>query len=341
MHAKARLSVVVPFAATVLATTATASASLTATVGSDRAPADAKIVIARDDGSGERALANGEISSVSPNGSRVAVTDYDEVNGTFVNPRLEMFASSSATRTFVLHIDCPVIAWAPNSTRLACVESHAPGRLLLIDAATGSTRTLATGFFDRPSFSPDSGKLVYVQRSGGPSFRVAGTLKVVDLATGSVKALRGAATRPVWGPAAIAFSTVVSRPHYDVLNVALIRPDGTGFRQITHIRARPVIFGVFPVAWSADGRRLLGGVVGEDAWTARESYAIDPVRGGFRLIAHSVMPSALSRDGRYVIGQTGDPECCGYKYSNIVRVPWAGGKKQVLLRHAMIASFNG
>jgi hypothetical protein len=109
-------------------------------------------------------------------------------------------------------------------------------------------------------------------------------------------------------------------PRYDVLNVALIQPDGTGFRQI---------------------RRLLGGVVGQDAWTARESYAIDPVRGGFRLIAHRVMPSALSRDGRYVIGQTGDPECCGYKYSNVVRVPWAGGKKRVLLRHAMLASFSG
>ena len=76
-------------------------------------------------------------------------------------------------------------------------------------------------------------------------------------------------------------------------------------------------------------------------WTTREAYAIDPIRGGFRLIAHSVMPTALSRDGRYVIGQSGDFECCGFKYSNIVRVPWAGGKKRVLVHHAMVASFNG
>jgi hypothetical protein len=90
-----------------------------------------------------------------------------------------------------------------------------------------------------------------------------------------------------------------------------------------------------------DGTRLLGGVVGQDAWTGRESYAIDPLHGGLRLIAHSVMPSALSRDGRYAIGQTGDPECCGFAHSNIVRVPWTGGTKHVLLPHAMVASFNG
>jgi hypothetical protein len=146
----------------------------------------------------------------------------------------------------------------------------------------------------------------------------------------------------VWGPSAIAFSVVSSRPRYDVLNVALIQPDGSGLRQITHIHATLRIFAVFPVAFSSDGTRLLGGVYGQDAWTARESYAIDPIHGGFRLIAHAVMPSAFSKDGKYVIGQSGDPECCGYKYSNIVRVPWArGGKRRVLIRHAMVASYNG
>jgi hypothetical protein len=175
---------------------------------------------------------------------------------------------------------------------------------------------------------------------------LAGKLKVIDLATHSVTTLRGAAANPSWGPTEIAFSVFGSRAHlgrynFDVSNVAVIRPDGSGFRQLTHLRPIIYRFGVFPVAWSTDGTRLLGGIYGLDAWTTRESYAIDPVHGGFRLIAHRVMPSALSRDGRYVIGQTGDPECCGFKYSNIVRVPWSGGRKRVLLSHAMVASFNG
>jgi hypothetical protein len=321
-----------------------ASASLTATTAKDGAPGKGRIVIARDDGSGRRILAAGESSSVSPDDSRVAVIDYQEVNRALVNPKLKLFAISGGRPSFTIAIGCSHLVWSPDSTKLACVESkyESPARLVLVDAATGSTTTLARGFFDRPSFSPDSAKLVYVQQASGSAAHVAGTLKVIDLATRSVTAVRRAATRPVWGPTAIAFSTVVLRSRYSVLNVALIQPDGSGFRQITNLRPTLPRFGVFPVAWSADGTRLLGGIVGQDAWTARESYAIDPLRGGFRLIAHGVMPSALSRDGRNVIGQTGDPECCGYAHSNIVRVPWArGGKPHVLLRHAMVASFNG
>jgi hypothetical protein len=341
MVAVAVVAVLASGASAAAALVAASTASVTGTTGTDSHPGRAKILIARADGSGMRILASGEISSVSPDDSRVAVTDYQEINHSFTNPKLEMFATSGGPATFTIRIDCPHVVWSPDSTKLACAASGSPGRLLLIDAATGSTTTLARGSFEAPSFSPDSTKLAYVQRAIASTVRVAGTLRTIDLATRSVTTLHRAATRPVWGPATIAFSTVVSRPRYDVLNVASIRPDGTGFRQITHLHARLMIFGVFPVAWSQDGTRLLGGVVGQDAWTARESYAIDPLHGGLRLIAHSVMPSALSRDGRYAIGQTGDPECCGFAHSNIVRVPWTGGTKHVLLRRAMVASFNG
>jgi len=53
-------------------------------------------------------------------------------------------------------------------------------------------------------------------------------------------------------------------------------------------------------------------------------------------------PAAFSRDGRYVIGQTGDAETTGLAGSNVVRVPWAhGGRKHILLRQAVEPSFNG
>ena len=323
----------------VQAASGVASASLTATTGRDTSPGNAKIVITRNDGTGVRVLASGEYSSVSPDDALVAVVDYVEVNHAWVNPKLRVYPSSGGPAKFTLRVDCPSVVWSPDSSRLSCVAGGR--RLLLIDPRTGSATTLVNGFVSWPSFSPDSTRLVYVRRSSNSTARLAGRLTVLDLATHATRTLRSGATHPVWGPNAIAFSTVVSRPHYDVLDVALIQPDGTGFSALTHIRPRTYLFGVFPVAWSVDGRRLLGGINGLDAWTTREAYAIDPIRGGFRLIAHSVMPTALSRDGRYVIGQTGDFECCGFKYSNIVRVPWAGGKKRVLVHHAMVASFNG
>jgi len=191
--------------------------------------------------------------------------------------------------------------------------------------------------------SPDSTRLAYVQRPTSESyFSSRSKLQVIDLTTHAITTVRGsAAASPAWGPDAIAFAVLKPRGRDYTFDVALVQPDGSGFRQLTHFRPTDELYGPFPVAWSADGKRLLGGIEGLDAWTFRESYAIDPIRGGLRLIAHSVAPSALSRDGRYVIGQTGDAETSGLYGSNIVRVPWGGGKKHVLLRHAVAASFNG
>src|SRR6478735_8227197 len=80
-------------------------ASVTGTTGVDSSPGKAKILIARSDGSGVRTLAGGEISSVSPDDSRVAVTDYQEVNHVFTNPKLEMFATSGGRPAFTISID--------------------------------------------------------------------------------------------------------------------------------------------------------------------------------------------------------------------------------------------
>jgi hypothetical protein len=68
---------------------------------------------------------------------------------------------------------------------------------------------------------------------------------------------------------------------------------------------------------------------------------VDAVRGGARLIARGVMPTAFSRDGSHVIGQNGDVSTTGFRLAQIVRVPWSGGKRRVLLRRAMYASYSG
>jgi len=306
--------------------------------------APGKIVIARKDGSGSRILAKGWWSSVSPDGSRVAVIDSDVVDNQAANWRLELFASAGGAPAHVIALECGPVYWSPDSTKLASVALTGESeQLLMVDVTTGAVRTLATGFFDgQVSFSPDSKQLAYVQIPTADTWNDKGTLKRIDVATQATTTVRGSgAWAPVWGPRAIAFSSVTPRGRNYTFNVAMVQPNGSGFRRLTHFRPTSELYGPFPVAWSADGKRLLAGMVGRDAWTFRESYAIDPIRGGSRLIAHSVAPSALSRDGRYVIGQTGDAETSGLYGSNVVRVPWRGGKKHVLLRHAVAASFNG
>jgi hypothetical protein len=165
---------------------------------------------------------------------------------------------------------------------------------------------------------------------------------VIDLATRAAATVRtGRIAAPVWGADAIAFGAMRRTGKHSTYDVAVVQPDGSGFRQVAHFRPTADLFGPTPAAWSADGKRLLAGMEGLDAWVARESYAVDPARGTVRLIAHSVSPAALSRDGRYVIGQTGDAETTGLAGSNVVRVPWGGGAKKILLRQAVEPSFNG
>ena len=315
---------------------APASTHLTATT------ATGKIVIARGDGSGRRVLGDGWESFVSPDGARVAVTDFDQTSVGPTNHTLKLFASAGGAPAHVLAMECLSVHWSPDSTKLACVDRQiatgGPGRLLVIDAASGAETALATGYFDsRVSFSPDSTRLAYVQNTGAVSPK-GGALKAVDLATHATATLRQGAAAPVWGPRAIAFSTVKPGGPYGIrLNVAVVKPNGTGFRRLTRFRPRFLQSGLSPVAWSANGRRLLAALGGQDTWQA---YAVNPKRGGARAIRAFVTPAALSRDGRFVIGgdNTESPEA---GRSNVVRVPWAGGKARVLLHRAASPGFNG
>jgi Tol biopolymer transport system component len=314
---------------------AAAPASLTATRGTDTVPAKHHIVISRDNGSHQRSLGSGLWSSVSPDDSRVAIVDLDS-HGLPSKLRLVPTSGRGPTVT-IAGANAIRVTWSPDSSKLLG-EDYEGHRLLLIDAASGALTPLATGSFDGESFSPDSTKVAYAVRSS--ETHLGGPLRVLDLASGATTTLREDAARPAWGAAGIAFSTVGQGRRFDVLNIATINPDGSGFRQLTHVKVRPTFFGLYPIAMSADGTRLVSGVNGSDGeWL--NTWGVDLVHAGARLIAPRVEATGFSKDGRYVIGQTGDVECCGFKYTDIVRVPWSGGGQKVLLRHAMSASFNG
>jgi hypothetical protein len=316
---------------------ARASTQLTATTPTGR------IVIARGDGSGRRVLGDGWASFVSPDGARVAVTDFDQTSVGPTNQTLKLFATSGGPPAHVLAIDCLGVYWSPDSKKLACVDHGVPTGdprpLLVIDAASGSVTTVATGYIDsRVSFSPNSARLAYAQSNRDAS-KSGGALKAVNLARHTTATLRQGAAAPVWGPRAIAFSTVKPGGPYGVtLNVAVVKPDGTGFRRLTRFRPRFLQSGLSPIAWSSNGRRLLAALGGQDTWQA---YAVDPKRGGARAIRAFVTPAALSRDGRFVIGGDNTEASDDPGRSNVVRVPWAGGKARVLLHHAGSPSFNG
>jgi hypothetical protein len=140
---------------------------------------------------------------------------------------------------------------------------------------------------------------------------------------------------------AIAFATLRTQGQHSSANLAVIQPNGTGFRQLTSgPQPGPApIFGYEPVAWSASGSQLLAFYGGGQIATA---IAVDTIHGGTRLISGAVWPRALSRDGSYVVGETPVATSDGFvARTNVLRVPWAGGNARVLLRKAMTPSFTG
>jgi hypothetical protein len=332
-----------------LASPALAAAALVvATEAPKRATLESKIVIVGDDGRSKRTLVPGggaflsRTASISPDGATFAVTVFDARTSKY---SVELRSIGTGALVHAPAVGCQEVHWAPDSAKLSCVDADDTGdHLRLIDAASGVVTTLASGFFDRQvSFSPDSEHLAYVEKQESSTVRVAGALKRIELATQAITTVRpGNWTAPVWGPIAIAFSNVISGPRSDIVrNIGVVQPDGTGFRQITRLRPTVELFGFRPVAWSADGTRLLGGGVGSDGWYFSEAYAIDVVRGGARWIAPGVTPSGLSPDGRYVIGHVYSSDRMLRYGIQVVRVPWGGGPKRVLLNHAFSPSLGG
>jgi len=118
-----------------------------------------------------------------------------------------------------------------------------------------------------------------------------------------------------------------------------MNPGGTGVRRLTHTRVAQLLQGLTPTEFSASGSRLLCEFGGQDT-----SYAVtvNPRTGAQRTLAGGMrgtfVGSAISRDGRTVLGFTGGDEP-GPRH-NVVTIPYAGGRQRVLVRNALDPDWN-
>lgn len=297
-----------------------------------RLPRPEWVWAAHDDGSAAHRLARGSAPHVSPDGKLVA---YASSHGLGV-----VSAAGGQPRILIPSgwQDEPTLAWSPDSKTLVAVTGRseiATKHLAWLDVASGRIlRTIASGYdFFGADFSPDGSRVIYTR---APTVKMNTDLFIVALATGRVRRFthdqRSAAA--LWGRGWIVFarSRKPARsndaPKQDLY---LMKPARTDVHRLTFTNPGFLLAGLTPMAWSAASNRLLAEFVGQDT-----SYAetVNPSTGQVRRVgsvAQGLVGYALSRDGRSILAATGGPDPSD---SNVVSVPYGGGKLRVLARHA-------
>lgn len=300
-------------------------------------PMKPAVYVANDNGGGAFKVGPGSNPKVSPDGDVIAYA-YERPNG---KRELKIAAAAGGgSKTVMTGLQNSfLVTFSPDSKLVAAVRGPeiGKGKLVLVDVVSGTfLRSLASGYFSGVSFSPDGTELVY---SVSASEDFASNTDVYRVPIAGGKAVRltkdHVSLSPLWGPNdQIVFAKLLgakSRKYGPKNELFLMNPEGTGVKRLTNTKVGPLLQGLTPTAWSANGQRLLTEFGGQDT-----SYAVtvNPRTGAQRRIGPSgeqgFVGTALSKDGTTVLGFTGGFEP-GPNH-RVVSVPYGGGNPKTLVK---------
>jgi len=281
--------------------------------------------IGRVDGSRPRLLGQGRDPRISPDGRWIA---YSHDEHTYL-------VSSAGGRPWLVARNARPVRWSRTSRYMVSVDQ---GRALYVTDV--KTRRRAT--IDRDatilgaSISPSGKELVWGRKRG----RDQGTLvEDVDLFRARIDGSQrtrltrgGRSSYPVWGRQRIAFARVRSSGdvHRPVLELWTMRPSGTGLQRVTRTSHAPI-------AWSADGRRLL---TSTSSTSGSVLSVVDVRTGSIRPLIRGqfVIPLSLSRNGRSVLAWALNPRT--KPEGDLVRVDWNGRRTTLVKNAGQFADWN-
>src|SRR5256885_2129614 len=278
-------------AAAAIAAALIAASPASATIAYEKGPNTSRpsIWVANDDGSGARRLAGGAHGGAQPviarDGSAVLFTARPTAN-----PALAVVSTAGGPARILAHDTQGEYVWSPDSKTVAANLGSVPRneRLVLIDVASGQTRTVVRGEIEGMSFSPDGTRLAYARGPAGRGFPGRTDIYTVPIAGGAPTRITSghADSQPVWGPTAIAYAHYTKakrREDNPKSNIFVVNPDGTGGRKLTRQHAAFLLSGPTPLDWSADGTRLLAEFGGQDT-----SYGegVDVASGRVHVLSH-------------------------------------------------------
>jgi dipeptidyl aminopeptidase/acylaminoacyl peptidase len=168
--------------------------------------------------------------------------------------------------------------WLPDGRLLMTFDDEDHQRILLTDRDGAWPRQIShgPGHDADPNPSPDSGRVAYTHYPKDDFNR--SDIMRVDLETGHAVPLTSTPgfhnRSPRWSPDGAQIAFISERTGNN--EVFLVRPDGEGERQLTHLDAD-----VGWIAWSLDGSRLAATLNREGAW---EIGLIDAQTGAFHTL---------------------------------------------------------
>lgn len=312
-------------------------ASAQATLTYVKNPMKPAVYVANDNGGGAFKVGPGTNPRVSPDGD-VIVYQHEDSSGRRV---LKLAAAAGGgSRTVLTGLqDSSNLTFSPDSKLIAAVRGPELGKrnLVLIDVTSGTLlRTVASGFFSGVSFSPDGTELAY-SKANSEDFPAKSNVYTAPIGAGKSVQITadGRSQAPLWGPNdQIVFVKLLGakqRKYGPKNELFLMSPDGKGVKRLTDTKVDPLLLGLVPTAWSADGKRLLAEFMGQDT-----SYAVtvNPQSGAQRRIGpageQGFVGTALSGDGTTVLGFTGGFEP-GPNH-RVATVPYGGGKATTLVK---------
>lgn len=296
------------------------------------------VYVAKDDGSNPRKVGPGSSPHMAPDGATVAYFHEGPEHSTEL--KLAPVAGGPAKTLMTGWREPFYLEFSPNGEQILALRGGELGKrkLVLITIATGNQKVLATGFFSGFSFDPEGNQVVY-SKSNSERYPPRSDVYRVSAAGGKAVALTKdhRSLDPLWGPTGkIAFVKQIdaNKRKYGPKNeIYLMNESGKGVKRLTHTTVDQLLLGLYPTAWSGDGKRLLTEFQGQDT-----SYAVgvNALTGAQKPIGPAgesgFVGTALSGDGKTVLGFEGgfDP---GNKHTVVTR-PFTGGKAKTLVKNA-------
>jgi hypothetical protein len=243
------------------------------------------VVAARDDGSHARVVAHGYRPQVSPRGRLIAYFQIGDRTGNRLNvvgthgDHRHLLASRTDSDSGV--------AWSPDDRYLTVAPSldfDYPVRL--VDVRKGTTKRMrADAEYAGAGWTPD-GTALTIWSAISSSSGVTDFLTHVKVASGERQPLDEEGAFPLWSRHGLAFEG-----------------DSGGLLLKKHLDEGPETLlarEAYPVGWSANGNRLLAW---EHSRFAQQAVLIDLSPRTIRRVKEPVFPTALSHDGKKVLGE--------------------------------------